>query len=113
VIPSLIASDTSIKAALEPLKLLEGIGKGGCDIGSRFAIQTLCLDKPGTSGRIPEGASQVSSGLGVVVRTLPTSTVTSSNPQPSESVSFMITFGVASTKWLRSPASSLPSAPGT
>ena len=42
--PSLIASDTSIEAALEPVKLFEGIGKGGCDIGSRFAVQTLCLD---------------------------------------------------------------------
>jgi hypothetical protein len=41
---SLIASDTSIKAALEPVELFESICKGGCDIGSRFAVQTLCLD---------------------------------------------------------------------
>ena len=38
------ASDTSIEAALEPVKLFEGIGKGGCDVGSRFAVQPLCLD---------------------------------------------------------------------
>jgi hypothetical protein len=41
---SLISSDTSIEAALQPAELFEGIGKGGCDIGSRFAVQTLCLD---------------------------------------------------------------------
>ena len=82
---SLLATDASIEAALEPVKFFECIGKGGCDIGSRFAVQTLCLDEPGTSGRIPERASQVSSGLGVVVRTPPTRSVTSCNPQPSES----------------------------
>ena len=81
---ALVASDTSIKAALEPVKLFEGIGKGGCDIGSRFAVQPLCLDEPGTSSRIPERASQVPSGLGVVVRALPTGSVTSCNRQPSE-----------------------------
>jgi hypothetical protein len=35
---ALIASDTPIEAALEPVKLFEGI-RGGCDIGSRFAVQ--------------------------------------------------------------------------
>ena len=40
----LVASDTSIEAALEPVKLFEGICKGGCDVGSRFAVQPLCLD---------------------------------------------------------------------
>jgi hypothetical protein len=40
----LIASDTAIKAALQPAKLFEGICKGGCDIGSHFAIQSLGLD---------------------------------------------------------------------
>ena len=81
----LIASDTSIEVALEPVKFFEGIGKGGCDFGSRFAIQPLCLNEPSTGSRIPEGASQVSSGLGVVVRALPTRSVTSGNRQPSES----------------------------
>ena len=46
---SLVASDTSIEDALEPVKLFEGIGESGCDVGSRFAVQTLSLDKPGTS----------------------------------------------------------------
>ena len=41
---SLIASDTSIKAALEPVKLFEGICEGGCDVGSRLTVQTLSLD---------------------------------------------------------------------
>jgi hypothetical protein len=39
-----VTSDTSIEAALEPVKLIESICKGGCDIGSRFSVQTLCLD---------------------------------------------------------------------
>jgi hypothetical protein len=42
--PSLIASDASIEAALEPLKLIEGIGQAGSDVNSRFAVQTLCPD---------------------------------------------------------------------
>ena len=67
------------------MKLFECIGKGGCNVGSRFAVQPLCLDQPGTSGRIPEGASKVPSGLGVVVRVLPTGSVISCNRQPSES----------------------------
>jgi hypothetical protein len=41
---SLIASNASIKVALEPVKLFKCVGKGGCDIGSRFAVQSLCLD---------------------------------------------------------------------
>jgi hypothetical protein len=49
---SLLASDTSIEAALEPVQLFEGICEGGCDIGSRFAVQPLGLDEPGTSGGI-------------------------------------------------------------
>ena len=41
---SLIASDTSVKAALEPVKLFQGIGKGGSDVGSRLAVQPICLN---------------------------------------------------------------------
>ena len=41
---SLVASDSSIEDALEPVKLLDGIGKGGCDVGSRLAVQALSLD---------------------------------------------------------------------
>jgi len=40
----MVTSDTSIEAALEPVKLFEGICEGGCNIGSRVARQTLCLD---------------------------------------------------------------------
>jgi hypothetical protein len=36
------------------MKLFEGIGKGGCDVGSRLPIQAVGLDEPGTSRRIPE-----------------------------------------------------------
>jgi hypothetical protein len=75
----------SIKAALEPVKFFEGIGERGCDVGSRLAVQTLNLDKPGTSGRIPERAFKVSNGLRVVVGTLPTSSLTPCDCQPSES----------------------------
>ena len=41
---SLVASDTSIEAALQPVKLFERICKGGCDVGGRFAVQPLGLD---------------------------------------------------------------------
>ena len=67
------------------MKLLERICKGRRDIGSRFSVQPFCLDKPGTCGRIPERAFKVPSGLGVVVRALPTGSVSSCNRQPSES----------------------------
>ena len=40
---ALLASHASIEAALEPMKLFECIGKRGCDVGSRFAVQTLGL----------------------------------------------------------------------
>jgi hypothetical protein len=47
--------------------------------------KTLNLDMPGTSGRIPERAFKVSNGLRVVVGTLPTSSLTPCDCQPSES----------------------------
>ena len=40
----LIALPLSIEAALESLKLFERICKGGCEIGSRFVVQIVCLD---------------------------------------------------------------------
>jgi hypothetical protein len=79
------ASDTSIQAALEPVKLFEGIGKGGRDVGGRLAVQPISLDQPGTGGRLAEGASQVSCRLGVVLRTPSTGGVSSRHSQPSES----------------------------
>jgi hypothetical protein len=54
-------------------------------VGSRFAVQTLNWISRGANGRIPERASQVSSGLGVVLRALATGRVTSGNPECSES----------------------------
>jgi hypothetical protein len=42
-----------------------------------MCVQTLNLDEPGTSGRIPERAFKVPSGLGVVVGSLPTGSLTS------------------------------------
>jgi hypothetical protein len=44
------------------VKLLERVGKGRCDLGRRFALQTLFPDEPGTSGSIVEGAFKGVSG---------------------------------------------------
>jgi hypothetical protein len=52
----LIASDTSIEAALEPVKLFQCIGESCRDIGGGSAVQRLCLDQPGASGRIIIGS---------------------------------------------------------
>ena len=41
---SLIASNPSIKTALEPVKLFEGTCKGGRYLGSRLAVQPVYLD---------------------------------------------------------------------
>ena len=38
---SFITSDTTIKAQLEPARLVEGIRQAGCEIGGRLAIQRL------------------------------------------------------------------------
>jgi hypothetical protein len=83
--PPLVASNASFEAALEPVKLFQGIGKGDRHVGNRLTVQPLCLDKPGTSGRIPERAFKVARGLGVVVGALPAGRVASCNPQPTES----------------------------
>jgi hypothetical protein len=40
----LVTFIASIVAALELVKLFEGIGEGGCDLGSRFAVQSVWLD---------------------------------------------------------------------
>jgi hypothetical protein len=41
---AVIAFDASIEAALEPVKLLEGIGKGSREISSGLTVQSVCLD---------------------------------------------------------------------
>jgi hypothetical protein len=66
---------------VEQVKLFESIREAGCNVGGRFAVQPLSLDQPGTRGRIAERAFKVASGLGVVVGTLPTGSVTSCNGQ--------------------------------
>jgi hypothetical protein len=96
--PFSITSDTSIEAALEPLKLCDGIGEGGPDVGSRCAVQPLRLDEPGASGRAPEGASEVPRGLGVVVELFRPAASLPATASPRSWVSFMITFGFASTR---------------
>jgi hypothetical protein len=60
---SLIASNASIKAALEPVKLFKCVGKRVGDFSSRLAIQAIGLDEPGTSRSVLEGASKVPGGL--------------------------------------------------
>jgi hypothetical protein len=67
------------------VKLFERICERSRNVRSRLVVQPLCLDKPGTSGRISEGAFEVPSRLGVVGRTLPTGSLTSCNRQPPES----------------------------
>jgi hypothetical protein len=41
---SLFASDASIEAALQPVKLVEGICEGGREVRGRLAVQSLYLD---------------------------------------------------------------------
>ena len=64
---TLVASDTTIKAALEPVQLLDGMGKGGCDVSSRSTVQPFCLDQPGTGRGVSERPSKVRSGLDMIV----------------------------------------------
>jgi hypothetical protein len=67
------------------MKLIESIFEGYCQVGSRLAVQILRLYEPGTSSRIPRRASEIASGLSVVVLVLATGSVASGNRQPSES----------------------------
>jgi hypothetical protein len=87
-----------VEVPLQPVELFEGIREGGRDVGGRFAVQPLRLDQPGSSRRGPEGAPKVARGLGVVVGALPTGGVTACDRQPRSRTSFMITFGLASTR---------------
>jgi hypothetical protein len=47
---SLVASYTPIEAALERVKLFGLIREGGGHVGSRLAVPTFGVDRPGTSG---------------------------------------------------------------
>jgi hypothetical protein len=47
---SLVPSYASIKTALEPVKLVECVGKGSREVVGRLTVQPVCLDQPGTGG---------------------------------------------------------------
>jgi hypothetical protein len=74
----------SIKAALKPVKLGKHIRKTCRELGSRFVIQSVGLDEPGTSCGIPKCPSKVPNGLRMIVRGLATRSVAACNPQSSE-----------------------------
>ena len=59
--------------------------EGSRKLGSRFAVQSLGLDEPGTDGCIPERTFKVSGGLKLVVRARATGSAISGNRQSSES----------------------------
>ena len=79
-----VTIDASIETALKPVKLCERIRQTCRELGSRFVIQSLGLDEPGTSCGIPQCPSQVPDGLRVIVRRLATGSVATCNPHPSE-----------------------------
>jgi hypothetical protein len=81
----MIASETSIEAALEPSKLDEGIGNRIRDLGGRLAVQSLGLDQPSADRRPLQGAPKVPRGLRVVVYALATGGVVGRNCEPPES----------------------------
>jgi hypothetical protein len=91
---SFVASDAAIEAALESVKLIEGI----CEVGNRFALQTLSLDQPGTRRRIPEGSFKVPNGLNVVVGLFRPAASLPATASPRSRMSFMITSGFASAR---------------
>jgi hypothetical protein len=87
---TLVASDTSIQTALEPVNLFERIGKGGCDIGGQRPIQAVGLYEPGTS--------QPHSGERLGCKRYGPGCAYSSEGQPLSLMSFKIGFGLASTR---------------
>ena len=76
----LVTSDASIEAALKPVKLYKRIREACCELGSRFAIQSLRLDQPGTYRGVPERPSQIPSGLRVIVRAVTARSIAASTP---------------------------------
>jgi hypothetical protein len=49
-----VTIEASIEAAVKPMKLCKRIHDTCRELGSRFAIQSLGLDEPGTSCGIPK-----------------------------------------------------------
>ena len=89
---------TSIRGGAGAGEALRVHRRGRRDGGGRFAVQPICLDQPGTSGRIPERASKVPSGLGVIVGLFRPAASIPATASPRNRMSFMITFGLASTR---------------
>ena len=54
-------------------------------VGSRFAVQRLGFDEPGTHGRIAAGASEVSRGLRMIADGLATGSFAARNRESLES----------------------------
>ena len=79
-----VTIDASIEEALKPVKLCERIPQTCCELGSRFVIQSVGLDKPGTCCGIPECPSKVANRVRVIVRSLATGGVGACNTQSSE-----------------------------
>jgi hypothetical protein len=94
----MVASYTSIEAALEPVKLFECIGKGEGDLSSRVVIQPLCLNcrAPAVALRRERRRFRAVwawlSGLFLPAASLP------ATASPRSRVSLMITFGFVSTR---------------
>jgi hypothetical protein len=110
--PYLISSDRSIESALKSVKFFEYIGKG-CGESAADLLQPLCPDQPRTSGRIPQRASKVSNGLGVVVRALPTGSTHVLQLRALEPDVVHDHIRLRQHQMVRSPALSSASAPAT
>jgi hypothetical protein len=80
------------------MKLRERIGKCGRDIDRRSCVQPFGLDQPSTTRRISQSPLEVPYGLRVVVRALPTGSVTPATSSPRSRIPFVTTFGFASIR---------------
>ena len=94
----MVTLDASIEAALEPVKLLNCVGQAGGDVGRRFAVQPLWLDEAGTSGRIPEGAIRFRTVWAWLWALFLPAASFPATASPRSRMSFMTTFGLASTR---------------
>jgi hypothetical protein len=74
-----------MKAALEPVKLFECIGKAGCDVGSGFAVQPLGLDCRAPAAAFRRERLRFRTVWAWLAGALPAGSVTSCNREPSES----------------------------
>jgi hypothetical protein len=81
---SFVASDAAIEAALESVKLIEGICEEGCEVGNRFAVHP-----PAWISRAPAAVFRrerlTLPTVWAWLWGLPTGSVTSGNRQPATS----------------------------